>query len=103
MTISLTNLQHYKVEGNHFLSLIVTCDEMWVDHYRPETKMKSMVWKHFTSPAKEKFMTSVSKGKVMAIAVKDIQKTILGDFTPNGVMMSKVVYQVSLQCIKEVI
>jgi hypothetical protein len=48
-------------------------------------------------------MTSVSKGKVMAIAVKDIQKTVLGDFMPNGVMMSIVAYQVPVQCIKEVI
>jgi hypothetical protein len=38
MATSLTNLQHYKAEGNHFLLLNVTCDEMWVDHYRPETK-----------------------------------------------------------------
>jgi hypothetical protein len=73
-----------------------------VDYYRLETKMKFMVRKHFTSPAKEKIKTTVSRGKVMAISVWDIQK-ILGDFTLDGVMMSIVAYQVSLQCTKEVI
>lgn len=103
MTTSLNSLQHYKAEGNHLLSHTVTTDEMCVDHHRSETNMKSLVCKHFTPPAKEKFKTTVSKRKVMAISVWDIQKIILGDFTPHGVMMSIVVYQVSLQCIKEVI
>lgn len=103
MTTSLTNLQHYKAEGNHFLSHIVTRDEKCVDHYRSETKMISLVCKHFTLPAKKKFKTTVSKGKVMAISVWDIQKIILGDFTLHGVMMSIAVYQVPLQCIKQVI
>jgi hypothetical protein len=75
---------------------------MWVDYYRPETQMKFMVWKHFTSPAKEKFKTTVSKGKETAISVCDTQKIILGDFTLYGVMMNIVAYQVSLQCTKEV-
>ena len=65
--------------------------------------MKFMVWKHFKSPAGEKIKTTVSKGKVMVIYVWDIQKIIPGDFTPHGVMMSIVAYQVSLQCTKEVI
>jgi hypothetical protein len=67
---------------------------MWANYYRPEIKMKFLVWKHFTSPTKEKIKTTVSKGKVMAISVWDIQKIILGDFTPYGVMMSTVAYQV---------
>jgi len=44
----------------------------------------------------------VNKGKAMATSVLDIQKTILGDFTPHGVIMSIVAYHVSLQCTKEV-
>ena len=79
------------------------CVEMWVDYYRPETKMKFMVWKHFISPVKEKIKTTVSKGHAMAISVWDIQKIILGDFTSHGVMIGIVAYQVSLQSTKEVI
>jgi hypothetical protein len=68
MTTSLTNLQHYNAEGNDFLLHIVTSNEMFMDHHRPEIKMKSMVWKQFTSPAKETFTTTVSKRMVIAIS-----------------------------------
>ena len=58
-------LDRYKNEGEAFLSRIVTGDETWVHHYAPESKRQSMEWKHPGSPAKKKFKTQPSAGKVM--------------------------------------
>jgi histone-lysine N-methyltransferase SETMAR len=35
-------LAHYKVEGDDFLSTIVTGDETWIHHFKPEKKRQSM-------------------------------------------------------------
>jgi hypothetical protein len=41
---------HYLEEGDSFLKWIVTGHEIWVHHYQPETKQKSMEWKCPSSP-----------------------------------------------------
>jgi hypothetical protein len=40
--------------------------------------MESVIWEHSILPAKEKFKTSVSKGKVMATVFWEIHCRILG-------------------------
>jgi len=71
----------------------------------PLLDIKYLQWcRKVSSPLHEmQCQCNVSKRKVMATSVSDIQKIILGDFTSHGVMMSIVAYQVSLQCTKEVI
>ena len=44
---SRASLRRYRKEGDVFLSRIVTTDETWVFHYEPESKRRSMEWKHF--------------------------------------------------------
>jgi len=34
-------LERYELEGDNFLSSVVTGDETWVAHYTPETKNQS--------------------------------------------------------------
>ena len=58
-------LDRYNNEGERFFSRKVTGDETWVHHYEPESKRQSMEWKHQGSPAKKKFKTQPSAGKVM--------------------------------------
>jgi len=58
-------LDRYNNEGEEVLSRIVTGDETWVHHYEPESKRQSLEWKHLGSPAKKKFKTQPSAGKVM--------------------------------------
>ena len=59
---SRASLRRYRKEGDVFLSRIVTTDETWVFHYEPESKRRSMEWKHVSSPVKiqisEKFKES---------------------------------------------
>ena len=61
---SRASLRRYK-KGDAFLSRIVTTDETWVFHYEPESKRRSMEWKHVSSPVKKKFKSQKSLRKVM--------------------------------------
>ena len=58
------SLRRYRKEGD-VLSRIVTTDETWVFHYEPESKRRSMEWKHVSSPVKKKFKSQKSLRKVM--------------------------------------
>jgi histone-lysine N-methyltransferase SETMAR len=64
LDICSRHLVRYREEGDNFLQRIVTGDETWVHHYQPETKRKSMQWKHPSSAA-TKFKTQPSAGKLM--------------------------------------
>jgi hypothetical protein len=50
LDIFYRHLVRYR-EGDNFLQRIVTGNVTWVHHYQPETKLKSMQWKHQPSPA----------------------------------------------------
>ena len=77
-------LDRYNNEGEEFLSRIVTGDETWVHHYEPESKRQSMEWKHPGSPAKKKFKTQHSAGKVMLTVFWGSKGPILEDYLEKG-------------------
>ena len=62
---SRASLHRYRKVGDAFLLRIVTTDETWVFHYEPESKRRSMEWKHDSSPVKKKFKSQKSLRKVM--------------------------------------
>ena len=78
--LSLQHLQPYQEQGDDLLSRIVTGDESWVHHYKPETKHASMQWKHPTSPVHKKFKVIPSAGKVMLTVFWDCQGILLNKF-----------------------
>jgi hypothetical protein len=45
-----SNLQQYEREEPKFLDSVVTCDEIWVHFFTPESKRASKQWKHTDSP-----------------------------------------------------
>jgi hypothetical protein len=56
------------VEQNFdFLSSIITCDESWIQHFDPELKQQSSVWKHKDLPTSKKLCTVPLAWKVMLI------------------------------------
>jgi len=61
-----TELLSMHAEDETFLQRITTGDETWVHHYEPESKRRSMEWRHADSPRKKKFKSQPSAGKVMA-------------------------------------
>ena len=79
----------YNNEDEEFLS---RWDEMWVHHYEPESKRQSMEWKHPGSPAKKKFKTQPSAGKVMLTVFWDSKGPILEDYLEKGRTINSVRY-----------
>ena len=55
-----------------------------VHHYEPESKRQSMEWNHPGSPAKKKFKTQPSAGKVMLTDFRDSKGPILEDYLEKG-------------------
>jgi hypothetical protein len=53
---------------NYFLSRLVTMDETWLYRCDPETKQKSMEWRHSGSPrpVPKKFKVQKSTGKALS-------------------------------------
>ena len=49
---ALTFVKRYSEQGDRFLSQIVTRDETRVSHLTPESKQKSLEWRHTSSPKK---------------------------------------------------
>ena len=45
--------------------------ETWIHHYEPESKKRSMQWRHTTSPKPKKFKSQKLVGKIMAIVFWD--------------------------------
>ena len=79
-------LDCYGAEGDHLLERIVNGDETWTHYYEPESKHQCMDWKHRHSPAKKKFKTHSTAGKLML--------TIFGTLSRDGLSNE----QCSLQC-----
>ena len=100
MNIKDTLLQCYKQHGEAFLRRIVIEDKTWIFNYTPESKAKSMTWKHPQFPIKKKFKTIQSPGKVTATALWDVYGVLLVDFIPPG---SADAYQETLKRLKEAI
>jgi hypothetical protein len=67
-----------------FLERIVTADETWLHHYKPESKAQSVAWKHPTSPVARKFKSQPSVGEVMVARFWDMEGAILVHSTPKG-------------------
>ena len=80
---SRASLRRYRKEGDAFLSRIVTTDETWVFHYEPESKRRSMEWKHVSSPVKKKFKSQTDE-EVKA-AVSNWLRTQSTEFYAKGI------------------
>ena len=78
--VSETLLEHYKEEGDAFIHRIVTCDEIWVHHYTPETKRASKEWRGKGEQCSVKAKTRLSTRKVMTTVFWDFKGVLIVDF-----------------------
>ena len=92
--------QHQSDDSFLRVSRIVTGDETWVHHYVPESKRKSMEWRHPDSPRTKKFKAQRSAGKVMASVFWDSKEVILVDFMPKGATINSEAYIETLKKLK---
>jgi hypothetical protein len=84
-------------QSDNFLQRIVTGDETWVHHYQPQTKWKSMQWKHLSSPVAKEFKMQPSSCKLMLTMFWDSQGPILETYLEHGTTVTGATYCDMLQ------
>jgi hypothetical protein len=97
LTICRSLLNRCCQEGDAFLRRIITGDETWIHNYAPESKHQSLEWKHPTSPAKKKFKTQRSAGKVMLTVFWNSQGPILEHYQERGTTVNSARYSEMLR------
>jgi len=82
---------------------LVTMDETWLYHYDPETKQKSMEWRHSGSPRPQNFRVQKSAGKCLA-SIFWYQDDILHiDYLPKGKTINAEYYLSLLVQLKDIL
>ena len=95
-----TELRELSERDNEFFGRLITGDESWIHHYEPESKRRSMQWRHPTSPKPKKFKSQKSAEKITATVFWDVQGFILVDFMPKGGTINSEAYIETLQKLK---
>jgi len=67
-------------------------DETWLYHSDPETKQKSMEWRHSGSPRAKELRVQKSAGKVLALVFWDQDGILLIDYLPKGQTINEEYY-----------
>jgi len=80
----LSNFGTFRRDPSDFLSRLVTMDETWLHHYKPETKQKSMQWRHSGWPRPKKSRVQKFAGKFLALIFWDQDGILLIDYLPKG-------------------
>ena len=99
------HLEFFRRDANDFLSRLVTMDETWLYHYDPETKQRSVEWRHSGSPRPKKFRVQKSAGKFLpSIQFFGDQDGILHiDYLPKGQTINAQYYSSLLVQLKNIL
>jgi hypothetical protein len=86
-------LECYGAEDDHFLKRIITGDEIWIHHYKSESKCQSMEWKHHHHlPAKKNFKMYPASGSLMLTFFWDLQGLLLEHYQERGYTLNSARY-----------
>jgi len=89
---ALKFLMRYHKEGDGMLSHIVTGDEMWVSHIKPESKQQLLHWKHTGLSKRKKFKQMFSTRKIICTVFWDRQGVLLVEFLSQDTTINSAVY-----------
>jgi len=78
-------------------------DETWLYHYDPETKQRSVDWRHSDSPRPRKFREEKSAGKVLASIFWDQDGILLIDYLPKALTINAEYYVSLLVQLKDIL
>ena len=92
---SVQILEFFRRDPNDFLSQLVTVDETWLYHYNPETKQKSMEWRHSGSHRPKKSRVQISSGKYFASIFRDQGGILLIYYLPKNKLSTRSITHVS--------
>ena len=62
------HLTNFRADKKLFIKRYVTMDETWVHHYDPETKIRSMQWKHKGSPTRRNSRCSHQQARCCSLS-----------------------------------
>jgi len=96
-------LEFFRLDPNDFLSRLVTMNETWLYHYDPETKQRSMEWRHSGSPRHKKFRVQKSAGKILASIFWDQDGILLIDYLSKGQTVNTEYYSSLLVQLKDIL
>jgi hypothetical protein len=96
-------LARYEEKRDDFLDGIVTGDETWVFHHTPETKRRSVQWRHIHSPSAKKFRTSKPTRKIVAAVFWDSKGPVLVDFLPRRDTINAAAYCETLTSLRRTV
>lgn len=93
-------LNRFRQEGVNFLRRIITCDETWVHHYTPESKMASKEWRKKDEACPVKAKSRLSAGKVLATVFFDWRGVLHIDFLHDRRTVNAAYYCQLLESVK---
>jgi len=82
---------------------LVTMDESWLYHYDPETKQKSIEWRHSGSPRPKKFRVQNGAVKVLALIFFGTRRHPPIDYFPKGQTINVKYYSSLLVQLKDIL
>jgi len=74
------------------ISLFLTMDKTWLHHFDPESKMRSMAWKHLSSSPPRKLCIAASAHTVMATVFWDAEGIVLINYLVLGSTITGIYY-----------
>ena len=77
-------LHRYGDEKDNFLDSILTGNETWAYHFKPEMKQQLRQWLNSSSPKPQKFKQAQSAGKIMPTVLCDRKGVLLVNFMATG-------------------
>lgn len=81
-------LNRFQAEVKELSQSVIKCDEMWLTHFNPETKINHLKWWHRGSPPPKKIKAQPSAAKTMEIVFWDMQSDIYGDFLERKLQLT---------------
>ena len=97
------NLEMCQEDESNIFKRLITQYETWVHHYYPETKAKSMQWKHLDSPPPKKARVHPSAGMVMLTVFWDQYREEMTDSLAKGTTITGDYYASLLRNLREAI
>jgi hypothetical protein len=82
---------HCERDGDPFLHSVVTCNEVWVHSFVPETRRASMEWQHKYLPPLRKVKTTPSVGRVTASVFWDSEGIMFINFLTTANHQQRIV------------
>jgi len=97
------SLEFFRRDPNNFLSRLVTMNETWLYHYDPETKQKSMEWRHSFSPRPQKFRVQKSARNILSSIFWNQDGILLIDYLPKGHTINEQYYSFLMVQLKDIL